>query len=82
MAAFLAIVRGELLTLPEVPKGQVVRVADQLRALEMLLDRGFGKAPKHVELSGQVWGSAMDRILEGWTDEDLKAVVALRDRVR
>ena len=45
-------------------------------------DRGVGRAPQHVELSGHVGGSALDRMLEGWTDEDLKAMGALRDQVR
>lgn len=79
MAALLAVVRGEMPDVPGIKKDRVIRISDQLRALEMLLDRGFGKAPQQVELSGHVGGSAMDRILEGWTDEDLKAVVALRD---
>ena len=82
VAALLAVVRGEMPDVPGIKKDRAIKISDQLRALEMLLDRGFGKAPQHVELSGHVGGSAMDRILEGWTDEDLKAVVALRDRVR
>ena len=69
-------------TPPGVTKGQDLKVADQLRALEMLLDRGVGRAPQHVELSGHVGRSAMDRIFEDWSDEDLKAVVVLRDRIR
>lgn len=82
VAALLAIVRGELPDIPGVKKDSVLKISDRLRALEMLLDRGFGRAPQHVELSGHVGGSALDRMLEGWTDEDLKAMVALRDRVR
>ena len=34
-------------------KDQQVRPADQLKAIEMLLDRGFGKSPQQLDISPQ-----------------------------
>jgi hypothetical protein len=81
VAALLAIVRGELPTLPGVAKSQVVRVSDQLKAVEILMDRAFGKAPQHLELGG-AGATKWDTVLESWTDEDMMAVVKLRDQLR
>ena len=81
VAALLAIVRGELPTFPGVAKSQVVRVSDQLKAVEILMDRAFGKEPQHLELGG-AGATKWDTVLESWTDEDMMAVVKLRDQVR
>ena len=35
-------------------KDQQVRPADQLKAIEMLLDRGFGRAPQQVDIAHSV----------------------------
>jgi len=81
VAALLAIVRGELPTFPGVAKSQVVRVSDQLKAVEILMDRAFGKEPQHLELGG-AGATKWDTVLESWTDEDMMAVVKLRDQLR
>ena len=79
--ALLAVIRGEVPDLPGVQKGQVVRVSDRLKAVEILMDRAFGKAPQHLELGG-AGASKWDDVLESWTDEDMMAVVRLRDQLR
>ena len=79
--ALLAVIRGEVPDLPGVQKGQVVRVSDRLKAMEILMDRAFGKAPQHLELGG-AGASKWDDVLESWTDEDMMAVVRLRDQLR
>ena len=79
--ALLAVIRGEVPDLPGVQKGQVVRVSDRLKAVEILMDRAFGKAPQHLELGG-AGGTKWDSILESWSDEDMMAVVKLRDQLR
>ena len=52
-------------------KDQQVRPADQLKAIEMLLDRGFGKSPQQLDIAHSV----TDRPLEHWSDEDLRLLV-------
>ena len=79
--ALLAVIRGEVPDLPGVQKEQVVRVSDRLKAVEILMDRAFGKAPQHLELGG-AGASKWDDVLESWTDEDMMAVVRLRDQLR
>jgi len=48
-----------------------VRPADQLKAIEMLLDRGFGKSPQHLDIAHNV----SDRPLEHLSDETLRFLV-------
>ena len=79
--ALLAVIRGEVPDLPGVQKGQVVRVSDRLKAVEILMDRAFGKAPQYLELGG-AGATKWDSVLESWTDEDMMAVVKLRDQLR
>ena len=52
-------------------KDQQVRPADQLKAIEMLLDRGFGKSPQHLDIAHSV----SDRPLEHLSDETLRLLV-------
>ena len=52
-------------------KDQQVRPADQLKAIEILLDRGFGKSPQQLDIAHSV----TDRPLEHWSDEDLRLLV-------
>jgi len=52
--ALVAIARG---TLPEILSGKAtkeVTVKDRLRAIEMLLDRGYGKPPATLDVSGRI----------------------------
>ena len=52
-------------------KDQQVRPADQLKAIEMLLDRGFGMSPQHLDIAHSV----TDRPLEHLSDETLRLLV-------
>tara|TARA_B100000586_G_scaffold140374_1_gene101689 strand:- start:50 stop:412 length:363 start_codon:yes stop_codon:yes gene_type:complete len=48
-------------------KDQQVRPADQLKAIEMLLDRGFGRSPQQLDIAHSV----SDRPLANLSDEML-----------
>ena len=52
-------------------KDQQVRPADQLRAIEMLLDRGFGRSPQQLDIAHSV----TDRPLQHLSDETLRLLV-------
>ena len=49
-------------------KDQQVRPADQLKAIEMLLDRGFGRSPQQLDVAHSVF----DRPLKHLSDETLR----------
>ena len=74
--ALVSIARG---TMPNVAtqegsrtrKNQQVRPADQLKAIEMLLDRGFGRSPQQLDIAHSV----TDRPLEHLSDETLRLLV-------
>ena len=74
--ALVSIARG---TMPNVAvqegsrprKDQQVRPADQLKAIEMLLDRGFGRSPQQLDVAHSV----SDRPLEHLSDETLRLLV-------
>ena len=48
-----------------------MRPADQLKAIEMLLDRGFGEPPQQLDIAH----SASNRPLEHLSDETLRLLV-------
>ena len=52
-------------------KDQQVRPADQLKAIEMLLDRGFGRSPEQLDIAHSV----SDRPLKHLSDETLRLLV-------
>ena len=52
-------------------KDRQVRPADQLKAIEMLLDRGFGRSPQQLDIADSV----TDRPLEHLSDETLRLLV-------
>ena len=52
-------------------KDQQVRPADQLKAIEMLLERGFGRSPQQIDIAHSV----TDRPLAHLSDETLDALV-------
>ena len=52
-------------------KDQQVRPADQLKAIEILLDRGFGRSPQQLDIAHSV----SDRPLEHLSDETLRLLV-------
>ena len=70
--ALVSIARG---VMPNVPaqegsrprKDQQVRPADQLNAIEMLLDRGFGRSPQQLDIAHSV----SDRPFANLSDETL-----------
>ena len=74
--ALVCIARG---TMPNVAvqkgyrprKDQQVRPADQLKAIEMLLDRGFGRSPQQLDIAHSV----SDRPLAHLSDEALQLLV-------
>jgi len=74
--ALVSIARG---VMPNVPvqegsrprKDQQVRPADQLKAIEMLLDRGFGRSPQQLDIAYSV----SNRPLEHLSDETLRLLV-------
>ena len=74
--ALVSIARG---VMPDVPvqegsrprKDQQVRPADQLKAIEMLLDRGFGRSPQQLDIAHSV----SNRPLEHLSDETLRLLV-------
>ena len=74
--ALVSIARG---TMPDVAvqegsrprKDQQVRPADQLKAIEMLLDRGFGRSPQQLDIAHSV----SDRPLQYLSDETLQLLV-------
>ena len=52
-------------------KDQQVRPADQLKAIEILLDRGFSRSPQQLDIAHSV----SDRPLEHLSDETLRLLV-------
>ena len=52
-------------------KDQQVRPADQLKAIEMLLDRGFGRSPQQLDIGHSV----TDRPFANLSDETLRLLV-------
>jgi hypothetical protein len=52
-------------------KDQQVRPADQLKAIKMLLDRGFGRSPQQLDIAHGV----TDRPLRHLSDETLRLLV-------
>ena len=74
--ALLSLARG---VMPDVPgqegprprKDQQVRPADQLKAIEMLLDRGFGRSPQQLNIAHSV----TDRPFANLSDETLQLLV-------
>ena len=74
--ALLSLARGIMpdVAMPEGSrsrKDQQVRPADQLKAIEMLLDRGFGRSPQHLDVAHNV----SSRPLAHLSDETLGLLV-------
>ena len=59
-------------------KDQQVRPADQLKAIEMLLDRGFGRSPQHLDIAHNV----SSRPLEHLSDETLRLLVENAEQLK
>jgi len=74
--ALLSMARGVTPNIPvqegsRARKDQQVRPADQLKAIEMLLDRGFGRSPQQLDIAHSV----TDRPMEHLSDETLRLLV-------
>ena len=74
--ALVSIARGVIPTVPVLRgfrprKDQQVRPADQLEAIEMLLDRAFGRSPQQLDIAHSVF----DRPLDHLSDETLRLLV-------
>ena len=74
--ALLSLARGIMpdVAMPEGSrsrKDQQVRPADQLKAIEMLLDRGFGRSPQQLDVAHSV----SDRPLAHLSDATLRLLV-------
>ena len=59
-------------------KDQQVRPADQLKAIEMLLERGFGRSPQQLDIAHSV----TDRPLEHLSDETLRLLVESTEQLK
>ena len=57
-------------------KDQQVRPADQLKAIEMLLERGFGRSPQQIDIAHSV----TDRPVAHLSDETLDALLVENGR--
>ena len=55
----------------------MVRVADRLKAVEILLDRGWGKAPQQLDMSGADSGPVWSEVFKTWNTDDLRAAPLL-----
>ena len=53
------------------------KVSDQLRAIEMLLERAFGKAAQVIEVDGEV----VHRNIDDFSDDELRSLVDSRKRI-
>ncbi len=59
-------------------KDQQVRPADQLKAIEMLLDRGFGRSPQQLDIAHNV----SSRPLQHLSDETLRLLVESAEQLK
>ena len=59
-------------------KDQQVRPADQLKAIEMLLDRGFGRSPQQLDIAHSV----TDRPFANLSDETLRLLVESAEQLK
>ena len=59
-------------------KDQQVRPADQLKAIEMLLDRGFGRSPQQLDIAHSV----TDRPLAYLSDATLRLLVESAEQLK
>jgi len=51
--------------------------SDQIRAIELLMERAFGKATQVIEIEGEV----IHRAINDFSDDELRTLVDLRKRI-
>ena len=81
--ALVCLARG---VMPDLPmqegsrprKDQQVRPADQLKAIEKLLDRGFGRSPQQLDVAHSV----SDRPFANLSDETLRLLVESAEQLK
>jgi hypothetical protein len=61
-------------------RGEVKRArpADQLKAIEMLFDRAYGKSVAHTDVTGDVQVGVTYRNMDNFSDDELRELVSLR----
>ena len=61
-------------------RGEVrrARPADQIKAIEMLFDRAFGKSVSHTDVTGDVQVGVIYRNMDNFSDDELRELVSLR----
>ena len=55
----------------------MVRVADRLKAVEILMDRGWGKAPQQLDVSSADGGPVWSEVFKTWSTDNLRAAFRL-----
>ncbi|MBQ11686.1 MAG: hypothetical protein CMJ45_09075 [Planctomyces sp.] len=55
----------------------MIRVADRLKAVEILLDRGWGKAPQQLDVSSADDGPVWSEVFKTWSTDGLRAALRL-----
>tara|TARA_Y100000310_G_C20205098_1_gene588722 strand:+ start:140 stop:556 length:417 start_codon:yes stop_codon:yes gene_type:complete len=72
---------GEMLVrrLVALAQGEIegARPSDQIRAIELLMERAFGKATQLIEVEGEI----VHRAINDFSDDELRALVDLRHRI-
>ena len=69
MEKLLSLARGEV---------KRARPADQIKAIEMLFDRAYGKSVAHTDVTGDVQVGVTYRNMDNFTDDELRELVSLR----
>ena len=61
-------------------RGEVKRArpADQIKAIEMLFDRAYGKSVSHTDVTGDVQVGVTYRNMDNFSDDELRELVNLR----
>ena len=61
-------------------RGEVKRArpADQIKAIEMLFDRAYGKSVSHTDVTGDVQVGVTYRNMDNFSDDELRELVSLR----
>ena len=66
-------------TLVSLAQGDIdgTKPSDQIRAIEVLLDRVLGKAPAVIDIQGEV----VHKTISDFSDDELRSLVDLRERI-
>ena len=66
-------------TLVSLAQGDIegTKPSDQIRAIEVLLDRVLGKAPAIIDIQGEI----VHKTISDFSDDELRSLVDLRERI-